>query len=58
MVTRQQQIDAVVRLLKKKQTEGFWGKITLSLRSGDLTMTEVNQTIPTDQLVKPEPLSQ
>ena len=54
MITQVKQQEALSGLIKRLQKEGYWGKVIISFRAGDIVMTEQSRTIPTEILVKEE----
>ena len=50
MLTHQRQLEALKQHIKKLQDEKFWGTVHLRFREGDLVLTTIEKTIPTELL--------
>jgi hypothetical protein len=51
MLTPEKQREAVARLLATLRAEKFFGEVIMQFRDGNLVMTRVNQTLPTEALL-------
>jgi hypothetical protein len=50
-ISFEKQREAILLKIEQLQNAKFWGEMILTLRGGDLKMTKVSQTIPTEKLV-------